>query len=100
MEEPRRPKEAQLRDQLLGEVMLLEALLDDRQHLLVDQAGDRVLHHALFFAQGAADIEEIQRVECRKVGHVRSPGRGAHDKPARQPRTSISSCAVGIPMNS
>ena len=44
--------------------MLLEALLDDRQHSLVDQARDGVLHHALVFAsETAAHVEQIHGIE-------------------------------------
>jgi hypothetical protein len=35
--------------------MLLEALLDDRQHLLVDEPRDGVLHHLLLFRESGAD---------------------------------------------
>jgi hypothetical protein len=40
-----------LRHQLFGEAMLFEALLDDRQHAIVDEACYGLLHHALVFRQ-------------------------------------------------
>src|SRR5262249_10858879 len=43
--------------------MLLEAILDDRQHALVDEPAGRVLHHALLFREQAAHVEEIGGVE-------------------------------------
>src|SRR5207237_354057 len=62
---------SQLRDQLLGEAVLLEALLDRRQHLLIHQPRDRVLHHPLLVRERAAHSVQIQRVE-------RGSGRSGH----------------------
>ncbi len=43
--------------------MLLEALADDRQHLLVHEAPDAVLDHLLVFAQQAAHVVQVERIE-------------------------------------
>jgi len=43
--------------------MRFKALLDDRQDLLIHQAPDRVLHHALFFSQRSTNVEQIERVQ-------------------------------------
>src|SRR4051812_45211717 len=51
----------------MRETMLLEALLDDRQDFLIHQPSDGILHHALFFRECAANVEQIQGV------HVVSP---------------------------
>ena len=48
--------------------MLLEAALDDRQHFLVDEPGDRILHQPLLFGERGAHPVEIQRIEARAPG--------------------------------
>ncbi len=51
--------------------MLLEALLDDRQNLIVDEAGDGVLHHPFVLGERLADAVEVQRIKGggRGLGH-------------------------------
>ena len=52
----------ELRNELAREAMFLKALLDDGQDLLVHQPCNRILHHALFFTECAANVEQIQGV--------------------------------------
>ncbi len=47
--------------------MLLEAVLDDGQHLLVDETADRVLHHAFVLGEQAADVVEIEGIQHRAM---------------------------------
>jgi hypothetical protein len=58
--------------------MLFEALLDNRQDFLVHQPCHGILHHALFFSQRAANVEQIYGIQ---IGHVVLP-------------LSIESCAI------
>ena len=44
-------------------MMLLEALLDDGQHLLIDEAADRVLHHSFVLGEEAANVVEIEGIQ-------------------------------------
>ena len=55
--------------------MLLEVLADHRQHGVVDEAADGVLHHLLVFAQAAADVEKVDRVEGSGHGKYLGTGR-------------------------
>jgi hypothetical protein len=51
------------------ETALVEAVADDRQHALVGEARDGVLHHAFFFAEQGADVVKVGRVErCGRHG--------------------------------
>ena len=60
-----------------GKAVLLEAPADDRHDLLVDEAPDGVLDDALFVAQLAAHVVEIERVE-RGLGGVEILRRRRH----------------------
>ena len=54
-----RAKQAQtgnFRDQFPWETRLVEAVADDRQHLLVDETAHGILHHAFFVAEQGADV--------------------------------------------
>src|SRR4051794_25317101 len=44
--------------------MLFKAGLDDRQDFLIHQPGYRILHHALFFRECAANVEQIRGIQC------------------------------------
>src|SRR6185437_10669816 len=62
----RRAEEAEageLRNQVSREVVLLETLLDDGQHFVVDEPRDGLLHHALLFTERAGDVVEIQWIQ-------------------------------------
>ena len=50
-------------NQLPRERVILEVLADHREHAVVDHAGDGVLHHPLLFAQQAANVEQVDRVQ-------------------------------------
>ena len=43
--------------------MLLECLAHQRYGLLVDEACDGILDHALFFGQFRADVKKVERIE-------------------------------------
>ncbi len=60
-----------LGNQFLGEAPLIEAIADDRQHLLVDEAADGVLHHALLVGKQRADVVEIEGIQAS--GHASVP---------------------------
>src|SRR5689334_16582521 len=44
-------------------MMLLEAILDDGQHALVDESADRVLHRAFVFREETAYVVQIEGVQ-------------------------------------
>ena len=67
MDEPNNPSSAISAIELLREVMLLEAVLDDGQHFLVDEAADGVLHHAFVLGEEAADVVEIEWIQHRAM---------------------------------
>src|SRR5690606_10647418 len=48
-----------LRDQLLREAALVEALADDRQHPLVGEPGYRLLHGTLLFAEHGTHVVQV-----------------------------------------
>jgi hypothetical protein len=50
-------------DQFTGKAFVFEAIADDGQDLVIDEAGDRVLHHLFVFAQHRADGVEIDGIE-------------------------------------
>src|SRR6185437_16204901 len=52
------------RDQLGGKARLVEGVADDRQNLLVDEATDGVLHHALLVGEQRADVVQVERVQA------------------------------------
>src|SRR5687768_17590749 len=54
--------------------MLLEALLDDGQHFLVDETADRVLDHALVVGEQSAQIVQIEGIQHRAM--IRGIGGG------------------------
>ncbi len=54
--------------------MLLEAVLDDGQDFLVDEAADGVLHHALVFGEQAAHVVQIEGIQHRAMIPTRSTG--------------------------
>ncbi len=43
--------------------MLFKSLAHDGDRLLVNEAGNRFLHHALVVAQLGTDVKEIQRIQ-------------------------------------
>src|SRR6185437_17074629 len=57
-------KRCDFRDQLGRETRLVEAITNDRQDLVVDEARDRILHHAFLFGKQRADVIKIKGIEA------------------------------------
>ncbi len=81
-----------LRHQFIGEAGLVEGIADDRQHTLVGETGDALLHRALFLVEQGTDIEQIVRMQSHGThtqsgpGHCRSSGQSVPTKVATHQR--------------
>jgi hypothetical protein len=65
--------------------VLLEVLLDGREHLIVDEACDGVLHELFVLAEQAAYVVEVERVERpARPGLARLGGEATNAVPSSQ----------------